>query len=213
MDKKDNNIGKMSESIGTRCGKCETAIIAEDESLAFNAFRAGVFGYLLKSYEKDDVLRVVERYMKKRASQDEKVFIKTFGRFDVFKGNRAIYFSNKKSKELLAMLVDRHGGCVTMEQIIDNLWEERAFDECTKALYRIALKNLRDTLKDEGCVHILKERRGQRSINTDEVICDYFEFLKNPEAMSAEFCGEYMSDYAWGEYTLAHLMEKSKKIF
>ena len=62
--------------------------------------------------------------MKQTLPENRTVSIRTFGYFDVFVGDTPIVFRNKKSKELLALLVDRKGGYVTSEEAISFLWED-----------------------------------------------------------------------------------------
>ena len=58
-----------------------------------------------------------------------KIWIRTFGTFDVFLDGVPIRFPSAKAKELLALLVDRRGGSLTAEQAIGYLWEDRAIDK------------------------------------------------------------------------------------
>lgn len=191
--------------------KVEVVYVTGYDEYALKAFDVGAFGYVLKPYSVDKIQQILDRFKKvthfSKESKKQTVEIRTFGRFDAFIDGQVIHFSNKKAKELFAILVDRLGGTVTMEQAIDILWEDRPYDEKTKNLYRIALKNLRDTLEHAGCGDILIESRGQRSINFANIKCDYYEYVKNPEKNAETFSGEYMSDYSWGEYTLAKLMD------
>ena len=46
-----------------------------------------------------------------------KVYIQTFYGFDVFVNGRVIYFPSKKSKELLAILINQRGGSVSLAQV------------------------------------------------------------------------------------------------
>jgi len=169
---------------------------------AIDAFEVGASGYILKPCCPEKVIIPLNHFL-----GDEPVIeIKTFGTFDLFVNRKAVMFSNKKAKEILALLVDKCGNSLTMEQIVDVLWEDRPFDENTKVLYRIALKALRDTLKKAGCYHIINESRGQRSLDVTKVKCDYYDYLKNPSSCR-NFYGEYMTNYSWGEYTLARISE------
>lgn len=189
--------------------KIVTSIITHDKKNAFAAYEQGIFGYILKPYTTSDIKNVVLRLqniLQKRDIKDVK--IKAFGRFDIFVDGRALYFSNKKAKELLALLVDHRGGIVTMDETIDVLWEERLPDEKTKALYRMATKNLRDTLRNAGCDDILIEARGQRSVDFRRIDCDYYKFFNDPKKNRQLFNGEYMTEYSWGEYTLAKIFAK-----
>ncbi len=189
--------------------KIAISIITSDKKQALTAYEQGMFGYILKPYTSDDIKKITLRLQNIVGKRDVKdVKIKTFGRFDIFVDGRALFFSNKKAKELLALLVDHRGGIVTMDETIDILWEERLPDEKTKALYRMATKNLRDTLRKAGCDDILIESRGQRSIDFRRIDCDYYNFFEKPQKYRHLFNGEYMTEYSWGEYTLAKLLVK-----
>ena len=185
----------------------EVVFVTGYDEYALEAFDVGAFGYILKPCSAEKIREILSKCRRMNIQRKQKrMEIKAFGRFDVFVDGKAIYFSNKKAKELLALLVDRRGGIVTMEQAIDALWEDRAFDDSTKTLYRIAAKNLRDTLAKEDCAHVLRESRGQRSLDMADVKCDYFDFINNPLENRELFDGEYMSDYSWGEFTLARIL-------
>lgn len=203
-----NNGFDCLKHIKSKAKKTAIVWIADGPEYAMQAYEEGVFGYIVKPYDKTSIENQMTRLCMLRDDQPKcQPRIHTFGRFDIFIGEKAIHFSNKKSKELLALLVDRCGGSVSMEQVIDMLWEDRPYDSNTKALYRIALKNLRDTLAAAGCSDIMIEARNQRSLDTTKVACDYYDFLEG-KASKDLFDGEYMTDYAWGEYTLAKLMRK-----
>lgn len=191
----------------------EVVFLTKYPDYALSAFDAEAFGYILKPCTAEKIKKVIRHYKRVYGKLRENIIrVHTFGRFDVFSGNRLIHFSNKKSKELLALMIDRRGGSVTMEQVIDALWEDRVFDEGTKALYRIALKNLRDTLEKNGCRNIIIEKRGERCIDTTLVDCDFYNFMDDPVKYADIFNGEYMVDYPWGEYTLAQIVRKAEKI-
>ena len=190
----------LIDEINKICPDTRIVYVADTPEYAVEAFEKGAFGYVLKPCIKEKLLIPIDRVLKKSSL----VEIKTFGTFDIFVDNKVVLFSNKKAKEMLALMVDYCGKNLNMEQIVDILWEERPFDNNTKTLYRIALKDLRDTLKKHNCYHILKESRGQRSLDITKVRCDYYDYLKNPDGYEG-FYGEYMSNYSWGEYTLAKI--------
>ncbi len=203
-------IFPLCETIKMYSENLQFVLITSTTDYAEEAFDNGFFGYIKKPCTKEKLHRLFDRYSQ-IYPQDRKIEIKTFGRFEVFSDGKAIHFSNKKAKELLALLVDRRGGFVTMEQAIDTLWENRAYDECTKTLYRTALKNLRDTLAKSGYTDILVEKRGQRCINKERVSCDYYDFIDNPSRFSELFNDEYMIDYSWSEFTLAQIVKIYEK--
>lgn len=135
-------------------------------------------------------------------SRETSVFIRTFGYFDVFVGEKPIAFRNKKSKELLALLVDRRGGYVTSEEAIAFLWEEEPINTVTLARYRKVALRLKNILEEYGISHIVESVDGKRRLVTEKVRCDLYDHLSGK---SQGFKGSYLTNYSWGETTLAEL--------
>lgn len=103
--------------------RTEVAFLTSLPDYALDAFEAEAIGYCIKPCTSETVRKTVRRYLKFYPEcGKKKVRVLTFGRFDVFSGDKIIHFSNKKSKELLALLIDRFGGSIRMEQVIDTLW-------------------------------------------------------------------------------------------
>ena len=138
----------------------------------------------------------------------DRISIHTFGRFDVYVDSMPVYFRNKKSKELLALLVDRRGGIVTMEHTIDCLWEDEPYDERLKRRYRSVIIALRNTLKQYGIEKIVTFQRAGLYLNVTTVQCDLFDFLRSRPEEQSYFIGEYMIDYSWAEHTIPLLSQK-----
>ena len=130
------------------------------------------------------------------------VVIRTFGYFDVFVGDKPIAFRNKKSKELLALLVDRRGGYVTSEEAIAFLWEDEPSSPVTLARYRKVALRLKNILEEYGISEILESVDGKRRIVPDKVQCDLYDYFAGKTDL---FKGSYLSNYSWGETTLAEL--------
>ncbi len=133
------------------------------------------------------------------------VSIRTFGYFDVFVGEKPIAFSNKKAKELLALLVDRRGGYVTSEEAIGFLWEEEPANSVTYARYRKVALRLKNTLEEYGIPDIVETVDGKRRIVMEKVQCDLYQYLSGREDYAQLFKGSYLTNYSWGEVTLGAL--------
>lgn len=140
-----------------------------------------------------------------RSSQEPLVYIRTFGYFDVFIGEDPIPFRNQKSKELLALLVDRKGGYVSSQEAIGFLWEEEPVNSVTLARYRKVALRLKNTLEAYGISDIMECVDGKRRIVPTKVRCDLYDYLSDATAFSHLFKGSYLTNYSWSEYTLAEL--------
>lgn len=137
-----------------------------------------------------------------------RVRIRTFGYFDVFVDGSPIAFRNKKSKELFALLVDRRGGYVSSEEAIGFLWEEEPVSPVTLARYRKVALRLKNILAEYGISDVVETVDGKRRIVTDQVKCDLYDYLSGREEYSRLFMGSYLTNYSWGETTLAELAAK-----
>lgn len=141
----------------------------------------------------------------KEAAGGPAVFIRTFGYFDVFVDGRPIAFRNKKSKELFALLVDRRGGFVSSQEAISFLWEEEPVNSVTLARYRKVALRLKNILEESGISHVVESVDGNRRIVAERVQCDLYDYLSGKEEYAQLFKGSYLTNYSWGENTLAQL--------
>lgn len=133
------------------------------------------------------------------------VSIRTFGYFDVFVDGKPIAFRSQKSKELFALLVDRRGGYVSSEEAIGFLWEDEPANPVTLSRYRKVALRLKNILEEYGISYVVESVDGKRRIATDRVRCDLYDYLSGAEEYSQLFKGSYLSNYSWGEKTLAEL--------
>lgn len=133
------------------------------------------------------------------------VSIRTFGYFDVFVEGRPIAFRSQKSKELFALLVDRRGGFVSSEEAISFLWEDEPVSSITLARYRKVALRLKNILAEYGISDVVESVDGKRRIVPELVRCDLYDYLSGREEHAQLFKGSYLSNYSWGETTLAEL--------
>ena len=134
-----------------------------------------------------------------------KVRIRTFGYFDVFVDDKPIAFRNEKSKELLALLVDRRGGFVSSEEAISFLWEDEFANSVTLARYRKVALRLKNLLEEYGISDVVESVNGKRRIVTEKIRCDLYDYLTGREEHAQLFKGSYLTNYSWSETTLAEL--------
>ncbi len=176
---------------------------------AMDAYKMHANGYLRKPVRKDELKKEMQYILQMPSYDDDKPHIHTFGNFDVYVGNRPIEFKRKKSKEVLAYLVDRDGCWVTNKELVVILWDQTGAADHTFSKYVTLLVNLLLTdLEDAGIAYIVERRRGKLRLLKDEVACDYFDYLNKDEDTISRFGGEYMTQYSWGESTLAALLSK-----
>lgn len=138
--------------------------------------------------------------------------IRTFGYFDVFVGGRPIAFRNKKSKELFALLVDRRGGYITSEEAIAFLWEDEETSPVTLARYRKVALRLKNLLEEYGIPEVMESVDGKRRVVPERVRCDLYDYLSGREEYAQLFKGSYLTNYSWGENTLAELQLARQRV-
>ena len=145
------------------------------------------------------------RKFRQTAATDAEVFIRTFGYFDVFVDGTPIPFRSQKSKELLALLIDRRGGYVSSEEAISFLWEDEPVNTVTLSRYRKVALRLKNILEEYGIADIVESVDGKRRIVADRIQCDLYEYLAGKEQL---FQGSYLTNYSWGETTLGELTSR-----
>jgi PAS domain S-box-containing protein len=138
------------------------------------------------------------------------IFARTFGHFDLFAYGTPVIFSGEKEKELMALLIDRQGGTLSSKEALIYLWPDEAPSTTLSNRYRKIAMKLRNTLDKYGIGHILINKNGIRSIDVSAITCDCYEMLAGNKKYLKDFSSFYMTDYSWGEATLAKLCNYTK---
>lgn len=176
------------------------------------ALRVKADYYVLKPYEKADLMDALKRAKLLAKRLHKRVYIRTFGRFDVFIDGKLVNFTNAKSKELLALCVDHMGGEVSMEEAVDKLWPNRDYDNRVKALYRKAVIGIHSLLEGWGVPEVFCNRRGVCYLMEEEVDCDFYDYLRHQNNQGELYSGEYMFEYSWAEETNGWLQKMEEDL-
>lgn len=179
---------------------------------AFEAFQLEAAAYILKPFNRADIERAIRRAAKLTGSNEvlpekKDIFIRAFGRFEVFVDGKPVEFKSNKAKELLALLVDRQGGIVTTEECLTYLWEDRPDNDSNRSLCRKVTQRLHNNLEQYGIDDIVVRHGRGRSLEMSKVTCDYYQYLEGNEEGRQAFFGEYMTNYSWAEETLSRLLD------
>ncbi len=176
---------------------------------AVDAFKIHANGYLQKPIRKEELKNEIQYIMQMPVFGDEdKPYIHTFGNFDIFVDNTPVAFKRRKSKEILAYLTDREGGWVTNQELIVILWEEAGSSRNFSKYITTLVNDMAAALECVGIGHIVERQRGRVRLLKNAVTCDYYEYLNGDAKAKAKCPQEYMSQYSWGEVTLAYIMQK-----
>jgi two-component SAPR family response regulator len=141
-------------------------------------------------------------HIKGSKATEKLLTIKCFGNFEVLYNGEILPFKRKKSKELLAVLIDRNGAGMTAKQICAVIFPKDTDDTKNAAYLRQLILDLKNTLKSVHAVDILRHDTPYYRVDTNLIKCDYLSFL---ETGKPEFRGEYMMQYSWAEETCAML--------
>ena len=183
---------------------CKIIFCTGYEEYAVSAFRLHVSGYLMKPITAEAVQKEIDHIKGVKASE-KMLTIHCFGNFEVLYNGEVLSFKRTKSKELLAVLVDRKGAGMTAKQICASLFPEDTDDTKNAAYFRQLVLDLKTTLKMIGAEDFLRHETPYYSIDTSLIRCDYLSFLTTGKP---EFRGEYMTQYSWAEATCALLQFK-----
>lgn len=180
---------------------------------AADAFKLRATGYLLKPVTEEELAEEIDYAMHgEHKKSNDRVVIQTFGNFDIFADGELVTFKQKKCKELLAILVDRHGGSVSRADAVSLIYEDRPYDRSMQKQFDAIVRFMRETLKEYGIDDIFEMKGGRMRICPEKVSCDFYQFLNGDIDAVNKYRGEYMSSYAWADMTEAFITSKSKLI-
>lgn len=186
---------------------CAVVFITGYSEYAVNAFALHADGYLLKPVTEEDVRceldHIKNRYALEIPGDRKRIYVQCFGNFEFFVDGEALRFERKKTKELLAYLVDRHGGSTTMGELVGILWEDSADTISVRSNLRNLIHDLKKTLASVNAEKVLIKSRDAIALDCSLFDCDFYDFQKGlPYAVNL-YRGEYMQQYSWAELTNA----------
>ena len=162
------------------------------------AFDLYASGYILKPVMINKIKEEIE-HLRFPVSNKKRIFVHTFGTFEIFGDGIPLKFAYSKSKEMFALLVDEKGLSLSLEKIAEILWSNVTNDR--RPYIRNLIADIRKTLRQYDAEDIIIRSHNNISIDVSKIDCDYYDYLNGkPEALSA-FEGEYMSQYDWAKAT------------
>lgn len=178
----------------------------------FGSYRDAAFdlhasGYLIKPITPEGVKRELENLRRPVATQ-KRLKILTFGNFEVLYNGLPLKFNYRKSKEMLAYLVDRKGAMCTANEIISVLFEDSGDH---KAYYHRIRADLIATFSAIGYEGLIVQQKGLLGFSARDADCDYYDYLSGRVPLKTLYHGEYMAQYSFAEMTNAELFLKAQK--
>lgn len=173
---------------------------------ALDAFKTHAIGYLLKPIKKEAIIGELENYKKLQQtafaedSQKPRFYAKTFGTFEFFVDGQPLKVGRKKSKELLAYMIDRQGAALTRKDFAAVIFEDQQYDRNVQSYLTKLLADLQTSLENAGAGEIFVHTGETYSVDFNKFGCDYVDYLNGKPMNETDcFAGEYMNQYSWGE--------------
>lgn len=155
-------------------------------------------GYLLKPATAVSVEKALNNLLHPVEKPMPKVFVRTFGDFDLFINGVPALFKSKKSKELLAYLVHKRGGVSTKKELAAVLFNDN-YSTSTQSYLKRIFRELMESMTEYGVEKILVKGFNQYALDVTKFSCDAYDYEKGLPAAVNAYKGEYMSQYEWAE--------------
>ena len=162
---------------------------------AMDALNIFASGYVLKPCSEEKI-RAVLNNLRYPVEEKKSIFVKTFGNFEVFYHGEPVKIRSPRSKELLAILINREGVVVSRQEVAAILFEDDYSRTKQAQLSHIAT-HLAEDLEAAGVRDFFFADNGYR-VDMSLCECDAVEYLKGNSQY--KYLGEYMEQYSWGEY-------------
>lgn len=167
-----------------------------------DAFSLHASGYIMKPISTRLVKKELENLRNPVNTPNNRIFVRTFGNFELFVDGETLHFSRKPAKELLAYLVDRKGSTVTRKELCSVLLQDEAFTRKSQDYLTKIVKELQKILDEVNAGSIVNLDRGEYSVIPENFSCDAYDYLKGVPNAFNNFYGEYMSQYPWAEKSI-----------
>lgn len=173
---------------------------------AYDAMSVHPGAYLLKPVDAPGLAREIACALAHRpVCGPIPVFAHTFGDFQLLVDGVPVVFTSARAMELLALLIDQQGQCISRAEIFSILFELEQYTRPCQKYLDVIIRRLRKTLTEYGIGNILCMNRNGLRICPEKIDCDLYRFLAGePEAVRA-FRGEYLSSYAWANLNEARM--------
>lgn len=209
---------KLADSVNELSPTTDIIFCTGYAHYSLDAWKTVAKAFILKPVSKEDLKLAIDKITASRnaraaggagakGKKGKPVEARCFGNFEIFKDGKPIHFARKKSKEMVAYLIDRKGAMISTGEIRSALWEEEDDSEEKKGYVRVLANDIRKSMEDIGVSDFLRNDMDCYSVDTSIIDCDYLKFLEGDEKVRKAFADEYMMQYPWAEVTLSSLLE------
>lgn len=198
----------LARQIKNRSPRTAVVFLTAHVERAYEAFSVHPSGYLLKPVSADALRAEAEYALCAQRGWDTappRVEVRTFGGFELRVNGRFVSFDRARSRELLALLVDRCGIGISRSEAFATMWGDQAYDHAMQKQLDVYIRSLRKTLQAYDIEGIFELKKGIMRVLPDRIDCDLYRFLKGDRAAFDAFLGEYLPKYPWASATEARL--------
>lgn len=185
--------------------------VTSHRQYAVDAFQIRATGYVMKPATPEDIRRELT-FLYGETPSPRKIYVQTFGGFDVFVDGKPLAFGRSKAKELLAYLIDRKGSTVSNAEVCAALWEGDLDEARNKVYLRVLVTDLRKTLKSASIDMILIKTFNSLAIRRELLDCDSYRFFDGDAEAVNQYKQNYMPGYSWAEFTLGEMERRFNQI-
>ncbi len=181
---------------------------------ASDAYRMHASGYVLKPLDADRVREEIAHALGTASPQVQapaRLHARCFGYFEIFCDGEPVVFERRKTKELLAYLIDCAGAVCAAEDVIRALWGGLFDVPSAKNRLRVLVNDLSSTFAKLGVSDVLIRRSGQMGVRRELLDCDYYRLLAGDGDAQDAYRGEYMTQYDWAGPTAAKLSSAARR--
>lgn len=167
--------------------------------------------YLLKPYTTETIENSMSKMRLLVQRQKKPVYVQMFGNFVVLKDGVPVPLRGK-AKEILALIMVKHGKEISNEELYSTIWEAREYSNIKMKVYYNALKRLKTSLEKYGMQEILLSTARGQMANIAAFDCDYYDWIEDNMGVgrglntAGKFEGEFLTEYSWGEYILGNIV-------
>lgn len=188
--------------------KTNIVFVTRYSEYAVDAFSVQASDYIIKPISAEKIEMAIENLRNPILTSKDRIRIQTFGNFEVFVDGKPMMFSNKKSKEMIAYLIDRKGASVTTQELASILWGGHPYDGNARANISKVIKNLKNNLANVGAGHILIRRWNNISVDMTTFWCDSYAFESGDIFALNLYSDEYMNQYVWAKKSKSRFARK-----
>ena len=161
-----------------------------------------VSGYVMKPADPERIARELDNLripLPPRVTR--RVRVQCFGNFEIFADGQPVAFPRKKSKELLAYLVDRQGAGVSIPEAAGVLFEDSQYSRSRQRQMQYVITAMLRSLAAVQAEKMVIRQRSMLSVDPGQFDCDLNAFLAGDPAAVNAYRGEYMVQYSWAEFS------------